>query len=192
MNCFVGFPALLVSRKIHLRLGKLLSMPPGLRAHDAPVAWQRPSNPTLVEVYFARRWAESAASLLDAQTRVSRIKNWKKKMKEAAHGSCKFIYHHLKNRAQDETPNLVLDDQGNIIYQPELALDQINQAWDGIYVANALCEHPLKVLEVEWPQIHDKAVQLHLPPIKGKQLFVRKGLPLPSTKGSSLSYPLSF
>ena len=63
----------------------------------------------------------------------------------------------MKNRAQDEPPNVVLDEHNNIIYQPEKALDALNSAWDVIFAANVLCEHPLRVLETVWPQIHDKA-----------------------------------
>ena len=122
-------------------------------------------------MFLARQWAEAAASLLDAQIRVKRLKNWKNKIKEPAKGNCHFIYKHLRNCAQDEPPNLVLDDAGQIIFQPNLALDQINSAWDRVYSANVGCEQPLKILETVWPCVQNQVHQCDLPPIQGKQLF---------------------
>ena len=143
----------------------------GLQHHHAPVLWSSPHFPTLAEVFLARQWAEAAAKLLDSQIRLKRLQAWKTKIKESAKGNCHFIYKHLRNSVQDEPPNLVLDDVGQIIYQPMPALDQINSAWDTIYSANALCENPIKILEVIWPSIQQQVHQCDLPPIQGKQLF---------------------
>lgn len=87
----------------------------GLRTHEAPITWQNPVSPDLVEVYWARRWAESAASMLDTQLKLQRIKRWKERIKQSAQGDCRFIFHHLRNRDQDEPPNLVLDEQSNVL-----------------------------------------------------------------------------
>lgn len=38
----------------------------------------------------------------------------------------KHIYHHLKNKTIDEPVNLVLDPQGQILYNPRSAMDTIN------------------------------------------------------------------
>ena len=143
----------------------------GLQERQAPVSWFPPTDPTLADVFLARRWAEAAASLLDSQIRLKRLQNWKTKIKESSKGNCHFIYKHLRNCAQDEPPNLILDGTGQIIYQPGPALDQINSAWDDVYSANVLCEDPLKVLETIWPCIHSKVHQCELPPITGQQLF---------------------
>ena len=143
----------------------------GLEQHGAPVSWSHPNFPTLAEVFVARQWAEAAAALLDTQIRTNRLRNWKNKIKESAKGNCHYIYQHLRNCAQDEPPNLVLDNEGQVLFQPNLALDQINVAWDDIYSANVLCERPLKILETVWPCIRDQVHQCDLPPIQGRQLF---------------------
>ena len=142
-----------------------------LQQHQAPVVWSHAHFPTLAEVFLARQWAESAASLLDSQIRAKRLQNWKPKIQESAKGNGHFLYKHLKNCAQDEPPNLVLNEDSHVIYQPNLALDQINQAWDNVYSANVLCEQPLKILETIWPCIQNQVHECHLPPIQGKQLF---------------------
>ena len=66
---------------------------------------------------------------------------------------------------------LVINDEGHIVYQPEQALDHINHAWDSIFSANLLCEHPCKVLATAWPQIQVKSAQFDLPDVTGQQLY---------------------
>ena len=138
---------------------------------EAPFCWSVPTQPTLTDVFIAKQWTESAAKLLDAQIRHSRIKRWKQKISQSAQTNCQYIYQHLKNRAQDEPPNLVVDHDGHIVYQPDQALDHINDAWDTIFSANILCEQPCKVLATVWPQIQDKSAQLDLPDVTSRQLF---------------------
>lgn len=170
-------------------LAKRVSRPPGsphdvfntrqlaIRAYRAlgrlnsSIWWVDPMNPTLVEVHLTRRWAESFATTLDGHTRLKRIRSWKDKIKNSEHQGYSFIFQHLRNKASEEPPNLVLNDQGQILTQPEEAIQELNRKWDDIFAANVLADHPLKMLETVWPYISDKQVQAHLPPISGEALY---------------------
>ena len=118
------------------------------------IVWATPDSPTLVEVFFVRRWAEQFATTLDSRIRLKRIQSWKRKIQESAQGGCAYIFQHLRQKAQDEPPNLVLDSAGQIITQPEDAIAT-----------------PIKMLEVVWPYIHGKQVKADLPPISAKDLY---------------------
>ena len=131
----------------------------------APVGWSVPCHPTLTDVFLAQRWADNALSLIDAEIRLQRIKLWKQRIQDSAHSNCSYIFQHLKNKQQDEPPNLVVDDGGNVIYQPEEALSYLNCAWDEVYSANVLAEHPLKMLDVVWPYIKHQCHPIELPPV---------------------------
>ena len=106
-----------------------------LRDFSAPVGWNNPAFPSLVEVYL---------SLVtnDSQIRLDRIRRWKKRIKDSATSGCYYIFQHLKNKQQDEPPNLVVNDSGDVIYQPSEALSYLNYAWDDVFGVNAPCEHP--------------------------------------------------
>ena len=136
----------------------------------APVGWDNPCHPSLTEVFIAQRWAESALSLTDAEIRLQRIKQWKRRIHDSVHSNCSYIFQHLKNKQQDEPTNLVVDNDGNVIYQPEQALGFLNSAWDEVYSANVLAEHPLKMLEVVWPFIKEQHQPIELPPISSRDL----------------------
>ena len=64
-----------------------------------------------------------------------------------------FVFEHLKNKAKEEPVNLVCDRDGNISFQPNLAIKELNEQWDTVYAANLLHENPVKVLEIIWPQV---------------------------------------
>lgn len=74
----------------------------GLKEFEAPICWHHPAD----HVFLAKQWAESAAKLLDAQFRLSRIKRWKQRISQSAQGNYQYIYQHLKNRTEDQPPNL--------------------------------------------------------------------------------------
>ena len=94
-----------------------------------------------------------------------RITRWKRKLQHSASKDCHHVFHHPRNRLQDEPPNLVQDSDGNILFQPDKAMERLNQQWDTVYAANTLSEHPLKMLETVWPYICHKTQEAQLPPI---------------------------
>ena len=143
----------------------------GVQRFCKAIVWTIPSRPTLVEIHLVRRWAETFASTLDSRIRLKRIQSWKKKITQSAENGCAYIFQHLRQKAQDEPPNLVTNSLNQIVTQPEEAIQTLNEAWDDIFAANVLSEHPLKMLEAAWPYIHDIQVQVHLPPVSPKDLF---------------------
>lgn len=148
-----------------------------LRDLSAPVGWTNPAFPSLTEVFLSLRWAEQTLSSIDAQIRLKRIKSWKQRIRDSVSSGCTYIFQHLKNIQQDEPPNLVVNDTGDVIYQPDEALSFLNNAWDDVFGVNTLCEHPLKMLEVVWPYIADKHQEVSLPAITGHDLHISSPCP---------------
>ena len=142
-----------------------------LQAFSAPVSWPTHVLPSLVEVHFAKTWADMALKTYDLQLRTKRIKSWKNRIRNSASHGCAYIFHHLKNKQLDEPTNLVVDESQNIIYQPNKALEFLNSEWDQVYSANTLRHHPLKMLDTVWPYIHDKQKEAVVPSICGLDLY---------------------
>ena len=143
----------------------------GVQRFCKAIVWAIPSQPTLVELHLVRRWAETFAMTIDSRIRLKRIQSWKRKISQSAEHGCAYIFQHLRQKAQDEPPNLVTNSHNQIVTQPEEAIQTLNEVWDDIFAANLLSEHPLKMLETVWPYIHDKQVQVHLPPVSPKELY---------------------
>lgn len=138
---------------------------------DAPVKWSWNTLPSLTEVYFAKKWADSCFRTFELQLRAKRIKSWKTKISASCSRSCSYIFHHLKNKQLDEPTNLVVDGDQNILFQPQVALEFLNHEWDQVFSANVLRHHPLKMLETVWPYIHDKQIPADVPRVSGLDLF---------------------
>lgn len=84
---------------------------------------------------------------------------------------CAYIFHHLKSKQQEEPANLVVDQNQNIIFQPNDAIAFLNSEWDQVFSANVLQHYPLKMLETVWPYIQDKQIPADVPPINGTDLY---------------------
>ena len=122
----------------------------------APYIWHQSHIPTLVEIHANIMWVQFQLQALDCQ---SRIKSWKHKVQESALSNKKYIFHHLKNKVADEPSNLVLDDQQNIVCQP-----------DDIFSANVLHEEPLRILQAAWPYLSHDSSEFEIPPLGASDL----------------------
>lgn len=92
-------------------------------------------------------------------------------MQESAKTTKKHIFHHLKNKCLDEPANLVLDQDGNIIYNPDEAMRRIADDWDTIFSANVLQRDPLRMLNVVWPCLDEPPkLKFELPPLTGEDI----------------------
>lgn len=106
------------------------------------------------------------------QIKIAAIQKWRESMKDATASMTigKIVYQFLKSKGRVTPPNLVEDDTGNIIYDPQTAMDTIAAKWDSVFSANADHEHEMLVLKQVWPYIHDKGRGITLPPIDEHQL----------------------
>ena len=101
------------------------------------------------------------------------INRWRESMKDATKSMTigKIVYQFLKRKGRVVPPNLVEDDLGNIIYDPQQAMDAIATKWDTVFAVNATHEQEMQVLKQVWPYIHDKGKNITLPPIDEYQLW---------------------
>ena len=83
----------------------------------------------------------------------------------------KIVYQYLKRKGRVVPPNLVEDESGNIIYDPQKAMDVIAEKWDSVFSVNAGHSHEMQILKQVWPYIHNKGASIVLPPITEDQLW---------------------
>ena len=105
--------------------------------------------------------------------KLAAIQKWRESMKDATTSMTigKIVYQFLKRKGRVTPPNLVEDEAGNIIYDPQTAMDTIAAKWDSVLSVNADHEHEMMVLKQVWPYIHDKGRAITLPPIDEHQLW---------------------
>ena len=136
----------------------------------APYIWHRSHIPNLADIHANIMWVQFQLQAWDFSKRQSRIKSWKQKVQESALSNKKYIFHHLKNKVADEPSNLVLDDQQNIVCQPNDAIQLINSKWDDIFSANVLHEEPLRILQAAWPYLSHDSSEFEIPPLGASDL----------------------
>ena len=107
------------------------------------------------------------------QLKFAAIAKWKASMKHATSSMAigKIVYQYLKRKGRVAPPNLVEDEMGNIIYDPQAAMDHIADKWDTVFSVNAAHDHAMQILKQVWPYIHDKRKVINLPPITEMQLW---------------------
>ena len=120
----------------------------------APCLWPYERSPTLIEITQAIQWILDTQAVLELKCKLKRIQAWKDKIQDSAKVGSAYLFRHLRNKTSDEPANLIMDQEKNIVFAPNEAIREINQQWDSVYSANAGFPHPLKMLEIVWPQIH--------------------------------------
>ena len=107
------------------------------------------------------------------QIKLAAIKKWRSAMKLATTSPTigKIVYQYLKRKGRVVPPNLVEDEAGNIIYDPQTAMDVIADKWDSVFSVNVEHTHEMQILKEVWPYILDKGQAISLPPITEEQLW---------------------
>ena len=142
-----------------------------LHALNAPNLWPQHANPDLVDIHYATNWIQEAIRKLETARKTMRIARWKDKVKTSSQGTYAYVFEHLKNKNMQEPPNLITTDEGNIIFQPQEALDHINNQWDDVFSVNLLQEDPMDILKVIWPYIKQDCIEFALPNLEATHLF---------------------
>ena len=107
------------------------------------------------------------------QIKLAAIQRWRTAMKYATSSPTigKIVCRYLKKKGRVVPPNLVEDENGNIIYDPQKAMDFIADRWDSVSAVNAEHTHETQILKQVWPYIHHKGRSVILPPITEDQLW---------------------
>ena len=120
----------------------------------APCLWPYERSPTLIEIAQAIQWVIDTQAVLELKCKLRRIQAWKAKIQDSAKVGSAYLFRHLRNKNTEEPANLIVDKDKNIVFGPNDAIHEINRQWDSVYSVNAGFPHPLKMLEIVWPQIH--------------------------------------
>ena len=101
-----------------------------------------------------------------------RISSWKQKMINGTRSRnvSKFIYKWLRNKTQPCVPNLIRNANGDILFSPIEAINEINEQWDSVFSANALHQDPKQVLSEIWPIVSRIRNPISLPELTGTML----------------------
>ena len=101
-----------------------------------------------------------------------RIKNWKQKMifGTKSKNVQSFVYKWIKSKTFVEVPNLIVDSNGNILYNPAEAIHEFNEQWDKVFAANVLHQEPLSLLKFVWPYLDEIRSETQVPTLDGKML----------------------
>lgn len=114
------------------------------------------------------------------KSKKQRIASWREKMKlgTANKQVAGFVYKWIQNKTNMVTPNLVRSPAGDIIYDPQQAIAEINEQWDQVFAANIFHQSPERVLQHAWPFIERIRCPVELPSLTGcmlkKQIMKRK------------------
>ena len=82
----------------------------------------------------------------------------------------KFVFSWIKSKTVCATPNLIRDQEGNIIVDPNNAIKEINNQWDTVFAANVLHSDPMEVLKFAWPYIQESRQVASIPTLTGSDL----------------------
>ena len=142
-----------------------------IRDSDNLLAWQKYACPTLDIVDENIRRLKEEIQLKEREAKNNRILMWRQKVKASAKGTKAYIFLHLKNKVQEDPPNLIVDRQGNTLYQPNEAICEINSQWDDIFAANVLRSDPIDVLRVIWPYVSHECHKIDDIELTAAELF---------------------
>ena len=155
--------------------------------HPELQSWPRFETPALDTIDFNIRRLKDDIAASEVKLKQQRIQTWRIRVKESCEGSKSYIFHHLKNKVIDDPPNLITDQKGNTIFQPEAAISEINEQWDQVFAANILRSDPREILRIIWPYIQHEHHQIDAPSLEAEDLFEtiqrRKQLAAPGLDG---------
>ena len=137
---------------------------------QAPCLWPYERSPTLVEVSKAIQWVLDTQAVLELKIKLRRIQNWKNKINDSANIGSAYLFRHLRNKNSDEPANLIVDKENNIVFAPNDAIAEINNQWDSVYSVNEGFPHPMKMLEIVWPYVHQFSQSHTVPSLTAEDL----------------------
>ena len=132
--------------------------------------WPRFAKPDTNQLRCAFTWLKQVIQAKEEKRKQFRIAAWKKRIKTSSEDSFRYVFHHLRNKSVSEPPNLVSDQDGHIIYNPQAAIREIKSQWDTVFGVNAAHVDPVEMLRIVWPYIKDHYCEVTLPPITAHDL----------------------
>ena len=86
----------------------------------------------------------------------------------------KIVFQWIKNKTKINSPNLIKSAGGNIISDPQKALDEINMQWDSIFGVNTLHNDPHDILKATWPIVEKLDCPLRFQSLMVKCFEIRR------------------
>ena len=155
-----------ITLKLQNKLAPIIPTVPGCQN------WNPDLHMNQVSIAFVQKSLQSEIIKVREKEKRSRISAWRKRMIFATQNRNvdKSVYKWIKEKNHSSTPNLITNSEGNVIFSPTEALQEINEQWDEVFSANIHHEDPEKVLYTIWPYIKDSYNPVILPPLNGESL----------------------
>ena len=101
-----------------------------------------------------------------------RINDWKFKIIQGTRNKkvSSFVFAWIKQKSVDTPQNLIVNQEGDIIFNPMKAIEHINETWDQVFSVNMLHENPVDVLAKAWPLLSEIRSNAIVPELTGSDL----------------------
>ena len=168
-----------LQQKVLLKLGKLRDFS----------NWSHQNCFNLVDLIDVQKKLHQLIIKAKRDLKTRRIAAWRQMIQQGTSSKnvAKEVFQWLKNKNSPKPSNQVVDSHGNILFQPQEALNEINSQWDDIFAANALSEDPQSVLQKIWPLVESSRNPIDLEPVQGcnlkLQILKRKSQAAPGIDG---------
>ena len=155
-----------ITLKLQNKLAPLIPTIPG--CHN----WKADLHMNQISIAFVQKSLQNEIIKVREKEKKGRISAWRMRMINATQtrNVDKSVYRWIKEKNNSTTPNLITNSEGNVIFSPTEALQEINEQWDAVFSANIHHENPEKVLHTIWPYIKDSYNPVTLPPLCGDSL----------------------
>lgn len=81
-----------------------------------------------------------------------------------------FLFAWIKQKSMNVSQNLIVNQNGDIIFNPMKAIEHIYETWDQVFSVNMLHENPVDVLAKAWPLLSKIRLPTSVPELTGADL----------------------
>ena len=151
--------------------------------------WDEERHMNTVSLGLIQKILQKEICTMHSKEKYDRIKKWRIQMKEgtATKNVDKTVFQWVKQKQAKQSANLIVGEDGHVIFNPIDAITETNSQWDSIYSVNALHDDPLNILACVWPHIQKLRNPIELQPISGidlkQQVLSRRSSAAPGLDG---------
>ena len=134
--------------------------------------WDQNCHLNAEALLFIQKQLQSLIATNTRKEKLRRINNWKAKVIQGTRNKkvSSFVFAWIKQKSIVSSPNLIVNQDGDIIYNPMQAIEHINDTWDQVFSANLMHENPVDVLSKAWPLLSEIRSPAVVPELSGKDL----------------------
>ena len=135
--------------------------------------WNEDNHLNIGTLGIIQKILQKEICTLRNKEKYDRVQKWRDSMKvgTASKNVDKKVFQWVRQKQAKQSANLIVGQDGHVIYNPLEAINEINNQWDGIYSVNTLHDDPMNILACVWPHIQKYRNPIVLKPLCGKDLM---------------------